>query len=64
MDLTECINGSPESRVIQFDAFVVVRMAQAMKDCPWYRVLSKYRLWRGLRSELEAFQRYEEKVKP
>ena len=63
MDLTKCVSGSPESRTIQFHAFVVVRIAQVTKDCPWYRILSKYRLWMGLRAELESFQRHEEKVK-
>ena len=61
-DLLRFIEGSPESRAIQFQAFVIVRMAQAENDCPWYRVISRIRLRRGMREELDSFDRHETRV--
>jgi hypothetical protein len=63
MDLMQCIDGSPTARAVQFHAFTIVRMGQAAKDCPVYRIISKLRLWLMFRQELEAFARHEERVR-
>ena len=63
VDLETCIGGDPKAQLVQFRAFVIVRLVQAAIDCPWYRPISKFILWRGLKREVLSFAEWEVKVK-
>jgi len=63
VDLQTCIDGDPKARLVQFRAFVILRMAQAAVDCPWYHPIMKVRLWCWLKQEVASFAAWEEAVR-